>query len=251
MERILNEWTVEEIKAGYRRTDDHAYECCFCGKVFREGEIFPVDGRYFDHLRAVQMHVITHGSMFDYLMKLDKKYTGLTENQAQLIRLMHEGLSDAQIAAELGVAASTVRHQRFIFREKAKQAKAYLALFDLSIGSATPAGDRSIPVHSTATMVDDRYQITKSEEQSILKAHFISVNPLVLRSFPSKEKKKIAVLRRIVTVFEPDTAYSELQVNAKLKEIYDDFATLRRYLIEYGFMQRSQDGKRYLRCKGA
>ena len=250
MERILNEWTVEQIEAGYRMRADGAYECALCSTIFQKGEVFPIDGHFYDHHRAVQLHVQAHGGVFERLLSLDKKYTTLTENQAQLMRMMQTGMSDAQIAAELGVAASTVRHQRFMFREKAKQAKAYLSLFDLSIGSATPASDRSIPIHPTATMVDDRYKITKSEEDSVLKTYFSSLNPLVLRSFPSKEKKKITVLRRIVTIFEKSKAYTELEVNAKLKEVYDDFATIRRYLIEYGFMQRSMDGKQYTRCQG-
>ena len=250
MERILNEWTVDEIKAGYRLRADGAYECAICGVTYQKGEVFPIDGHFYDQHRAIQMHVQAHGGVFEQLMIMDKKYTTLTENQAQLMRMMQAGMSDAQIAAELGVAASTVRHQRFMFREKARQAKAYLALFDLSIGSATPASDRSIPIHPTATMVDDRYQITKSEEDSALKAHFSSLDPLVLRSFPSKEKKKITVLRRIVTIFDPNKTYTELEVNARLKEVYDDFATIRRYLIEYGFMKRSMDGKQYIRCQG-
>lgn len=250
MERILNEWTVEQIKAGYRMRTDGAYECGICGKIFQNGEIYLIDGHFYNHHRAVQLHVQAHGGVFERLMSMDKKYTTLTENQAQLMHMMQMGMSDAQIAAALGVAASTVRHQRFMFREKAKQAKAYLALFDLSIGSATPASDRNIPIHPTATMVDDRYQITKSEEDSVLRTHFSSLTPPVLHSFPSKEKKKITVLRRIVTIFEQGKAYTELEVNAKLKEVYNDFATIRRYLIEYGFMQRSMDGKQYTRCQG-
>ena len=249
MERILSEWTVEEIKSGFKTLENGDCECAHCGMIFSKGEIFPVDGHYYDHHRAAELHVQAHGGTFEKLMKLDKKYTGLTENQSQLMRMMQKGMSDAQIADALGISASTVRHQRFMFREKAKQAKTYLALFDLSIGCATPAGDRSIPVHATATMVDDRYNITQTEEDHALKAHFSSLDPLILRSFPSKEKKKITVLRRILTLFEPDTTYTELEINAKLKEVYEDFATLRRYLIEYGFMQRNPDGTKYTRCK--
>ena len=165
----------------------------------------------------------------------------MTDNQETLLRLMRQGRSDAEIAAELGVSPSTVRHQRFMFREKAKQARAYLALFELSVGRATPAVDQ---------IVHDRYQVTRGEEQEILKTSFESLSPLRLRVFPRKEKKKIVVLRRIAQEFAPERPYTEKQVSALLREIYPDFATLRRYLIEYGFMTRSADGSRYLRCDG-
>ena len=207
-----------------------------------------MEGRFYDAEHAVQRHVEAHGGAFEALLKLDRRFTGLTDNQENLLRLMHEGRSDADIAAQLGVSPSTVRHQRFMFREKAKQAKAYLALFELSVGRATPQADQTVPVHSRATMVDDRYQVTRGEEEAMLKAAFESFSPLRLRAFPRKEKKKIVVLRRIAQEFALGEAYTEKQVSALLREVYPDFATLRRYLIEYGFMTRSADGSRYLRC---
>ena len=194
MDRILSEYTLDEIKLGLHEYADGTLECCICGRLFEAGEIFHTGERFYDHKRAAQMHLNEHGGMFDQLLKLDKKYTGLTEHQANLLRMMRSGMSDAQIAERLGTAASTVRHQRFMFREKAKQAKAYLALFDLSIGSKTPYEDQMVPVHASATMVDDRFQITNKEEEQVCKAYFSSDEPWKLLSFPSKEKKKIVVL---------------------------------------------------------
>ena len=39
--------------------------------------------------------------------------------------------------------------------------------------------------------------------------------------------------------------YSECEVNEILKPIYDDYMTIRRYLIMYGFMERTRDGRQY------
>lgn len=36
-----------------------------------------------------------------------------------------------------------------------------------------------------------------------------------------------------------------MEVNEILKAIYSDFAILRRYLIDYGFMERSRDCTKY------
>lgn len=248
MEKLLGELTPQELARGYYKHTSGRYICCLCGEAFEPGQVYPMEGRFYDAERAVQRHVEAHGGAFEALLMLDRRFTGLTDNQENLLRLMHEGRSDADIASQLGVSPSTVRHQRFMFREKAKQAKAYLALFELSVGRATPQVDQSVPVHSRATMVDDRYQVTHGEEQAILKAAFESFAPLRLRAFPRKEKKKIVVLRRIAQEFAPGQAYTEKQVSALLREVYPDFATLRRYLIEYGFMTRSADGSRYLRC---
>jgi len=94
-------------------------------------------------------------------------------------------------------------------------------------------------------MVDDRYSITKSEEEKILASVFESLQPLKLKVFSSKEKKKIVTLRKIASQFEQGRKYTEKEVNFTLITIYEDFATIRRYLVEYGFMERTNDCKEY------
>ena len=61
----------------------------------------------------------------------------------------------------------------------------------------------------------------------------------------AKEKKKVVILKRIAQEFEPGRRYTEGEVNALLKEIYFDFATLRRYLVEYGWISREKDCSAY------
>lgn len=53
------------------------------------------------------------------------------------------------------------------------------------------------------------------------------------------------MLQHILTRFTPNRQYTEIEVNTLLKSIYTDFATIRRYLIEYGFMERSKDCTEY------
>lgn len=48
--------------------------------------------------------------------------------------------------------------------------------------------------------------------------------------------------------FEPGERYTERQVNAELSSLYDDTATLRRYLVDEGFLDRA-DGE-YWRSGG-
>ena len=94
-------------------------------------------------------------------------------------------------------------------------------------------------------MVDARYEITQQEEQKILSTVFASMQPLRLKTFPPKEKMKVVILRTIAKEFEEGIRYSEVQVNEILKDIYPDYVTLRRYLIEYGYLERTRDGSAY------
>lgn len=68
---------------------------------------------------------------------------------------------------------------------------------------------------------------------------------MLIKNFPSKEKKKIIVLRLIVTNFKVGIMYSEPEINKVLKRIYEDYVTIRRAMIEYGFLERSDDCKKY------
>jgi hypothetical protein len=86
--------------------------------------------------------------------------------------MMHDGLADKEIALKMGVAQATVRHQRFVFREKAKQAKLYLAIYELAEKAASEnkvrKNDELLNIHKGARMVDDRYFISEAEEEKYL-----------------------------------------------------------------------------------
>ncbi|MEW4371973.1 DUF2087 domain-containing protein [Paenibacillus kandeliae] len=102
-----------------------------------------------------------------------------------------------------------------------------------------------IPIHKTATMVDERYAITVQESESILKRYFKEGLAGRLSEFPRKEKRKIIILRHLLQRFERGRQYTEQEINEQLAAAFDDYATLRRYLIIYGFMDRQEDGRAY------
>ncbi|MFZ7103251.1 MAG: DUF2087 domain-containing protein [Peptococcaceae bacterium] len=58
-----------------------------------------------------------------------------------------------------------------------------------------------------------------------------------------------AVLREIADKLQGDRIYSEKEVNRILKSVNDDYVTVRRYLIEYGYLDRKPDGSQYWRKK--
>ena len=68
-----------------------------------------------------------------------------------------------------------------------------------------------------------------------------------LKMIPTKSKKVIAILEYMVDSFENDIDYREDQINEILESYYPDPTTLRRYLIDYGYLGRERNGARYWR----
>ena len=61
-----------------------------------------------------------------------------------------------------------------------------------------------------------------------------------LRQIPASRKKRVVVLRRLLERFQPDRDYPEREVNNLLREAHPDVATLRRELVDYGFLTRDR-----------
>lgn len=242
-------YNIEEIVKGYAEHEDK-YECVICGKAFKKGHIYKIDNELYDAYGAMRQHVSDeHGLTVDYLLEQDTNLTGISDVQQQILQLMSQGKSDSEISRIVGIANSTVRNHRFKLREKEKQAKLFLALMEsLEIKTSAPiqkteTGDIE-ELHFSATMIDDRYSITEADRKKTVATYFDENG--ALRQIPSKEKKKIIVLCEIIKNFHKDTVYSEVEVNNILKRIYEeDYPTIRRALIEYGFMDRSDDCSKY------
>ncbi|HAW69792.1 MAG TPA: transcriptional regulator [Firmicutes bacterium] len=223
-----------------------SYVCLICGAVFEKGIIYPMEGVLYEAERAVQAHIAAeHGSLFEYLLGVAASSGGITELQSELLRQFHQGTDDAEIAKLLGQGStSTVRNHRFKLREKEKQAKVYLALMSL-VGKQEGA-DALVGVHRGAKMVDERYVFTEKEKEQIIHKYFEDNGQGPLIDWPSKEKRRVAVVQHISAKFEPGRQYTEKEVNEILKQVYElDYVILRRYLIEYGFLDRTRDGSSY------
>ncbi|WP_316570411.1 DUF2087 domain-containing protein [Neobacillus sp. YIM B06451] len=245
-ERFWNA-SVEELSNGYILSNDE-YVCLLCSESFIDGIIYPIDGTLYEAKKAIVRHIQDiHISVFDYLLNLDKKYTGLSEHQKELLHYFKKGLSDKEILKELnGGSPSTIRNHRFKLKEKEKQAKVFIAVMNLlSKGPVKQIEDDFVSFHKGAKMVDERYATTEEERQKVLSNYFKQGVDGRLDTFPSKEKRKLIVLQNIIKRFDRNKVYTESEINAILKEVFSDFATIRRYFIEYGFMDRSKDCTQY------
>jgi hypothetical protein len=71
-----------------------------------------------------------------------------------------------------------------------------------------------------------------------------------LVQMPTMRKRNEALrdklLKHIATTsFEPGRTYTEAEVNEQLMAVYDDYTSLRRYLVEDGHMTRDRAGREY------
>jgi len=83
------------------------------------------------------------------------------------------------------------------------------------------------------------------EEEAVLRHYFVGGR---LREIPAKHSKRLPVLIRLALEFEVGITYSEAEVNATLKRFHEDYASLRRYLVDEGLLSRERG--RYWRTGG-
>jgi len=240
--------TMEDLKRGYIQQGD-TIKCLICDKIFQLGKVYMIDEEFYESWKAAELHIRnTHNSMLEYLLNMNGSFNGISDVQREVLKLFAEGISDKEIASRLGVAASTIRNHRYKLREKEKQSKLYLVMMELldeSTNKKITKLDKGIicDAHKTATTLDYRFNITSEEKIQVIQNYINEDGSL--KSYPSKEKKKIIVLEQIMRSFTTGKVYSEKEINRILSRVYEDYATVRRALIEYGFLSRSNDCKNY------
>ncbi|GLC90470.1 DUF2087 domain-containing protein [Lysinibacillus piscis] len=237
--------SLESIKKGYVEEEQY-FTCVLCGEKVEKGIIYPYEELLYEAEKFMQKHIAdAHQSVFHYLNGLNKKMTGLTEHQGQILRLFYEGKSDQMIKEELAIGSvATIRHHRFTLKEKERQAKVFLAMMEL-LKESSQKEESFVPIHKTATMVDERYNVTSTEEQQILQKCFSNGVGSKLVRFPKRAKQQIVILRAITNLLDIEKHYTEKELNAIIQPIYEDYVQIRRSLIEYGFIDRHDDGSAY------
>lgn len=60
-----------------------------------------------------------------------------------------------------------------------------------------------------------------------------------LEQIPASRSKRLVVLDQIARIFEPGVRYPERDVNTMLAAFHEDVAALRRYLVDEGYLSRS------------
>ncbi|MGG7056916.1 DUF2087 domain-containing protein [Clostridium nigeriense] len=240
--------SIEEIEKGFIESKDEI-KCLVCQESFEKGRIYEIDGKFYDSMKAAEFHIKErHKSMLTYLLNMNSSYTGISSSQKSVIELIALGYTDKEIAQKLGIANSTIRNYRYKLREKEKQSKLFLATMNLltkNINKKINMLEEDIicDAHKGATTLDDRFNISKDEKIKVIETYMDENG--ALKSYPSKEKKKIILLGEIIKNFNVGKKYQEKEVNRILKRIFEDYVTIRRALIQYGFLDRSRDCSEY------
>jgi hypothetical protein len=68
-------------------------------------------------------------------------------------------------------------------------------------------------------------------------------------TMPARRSKRIVLLNFVAQLFDVGVRYSECEVNRRLRNLHDDFAALRRYLVDEEFLSR--EGGEYWRTGGS
>jgi DNA-binding HxlR family transcriptional regulator len=161
-------------------------------------------------------------------------------NRLKIVGLLsQQQYSVEQLAALLDLRPPTVSHHLKLLTEAglvSARAESYYNVYQLEpsvlekVASSLLAQDR---LPSMAAEVDlDAY------DRMVLR------NTLQpdgrLKGIPAQRKKREVILRHILKAFEPGRHYTEKEVNDILARFFADTATLRRELIGYKMMKRSE-----------
>jgi hypothetical protein len=73
------------------------------------------------------------------------------------------------------------------------------------------------------------------DEEAVLRTFFRNGR---LAEIPTKRSKRVVVLQRVALEFEPGRRYDEKEVNVVVGRFFNDYAALRRYLVDEGFLDR-------------
>lgn len=231
--------TAEMLMKGYTAKDDE-YICLYCGKHFRKDQIFEIGKEFFNSRYAVAEHIDRqHGGPLKALLALPSETTGISETQKRLLQLMRLDLTDQEIAEQLEISPSTIRNHRFKLKEKKRQALHFIAMMNLleEVNEKLAVNEVSIQNY------DERFQIEEKERQKVLKT-FVGEDGRA-EKIPRKEKSKIILLQELAKEFSDQRVYAETDVNQIIMGVFDDYVSIRRYMIQYGFLARTNDGKKY------
>lgn len=90
-----------------------------------------------------------------------------------------------------------------------------------------------------AALEQEAYDAAQAEQRRLVGRLFTDGR---IERVPAKRKARAAVLLEVLGRFEPGRDYSEREVNEVLLGVHEDFAYLRRELVNYRYLERA-DGR--------
>jgi len=138
--------------------------------------------------------------------------------------------SGKELADELGLTAPTISHHMrrlvaagIVSEHRDAQRHVY------SLNSQLLGALRVSDTEGSAPVQDDRARAMR---------HFFRDGKLT--TIPAARKQRVIVLQYLLEQFDPNQAYAEREVNELLGRFHEDYATLRRELVDYGYLVREK-----------
>lgn len=225
--------TIIDMENGYSNQNGR-FQCLYCSQGYDDSFVYSYDGNFAKAEYMIQKHLSSqHDGAIGALLQLDKSESGLSDVQKMFLSFISQGLSDDEIAQEMSISKSAVRNHRFKLKEKKRQASTLIALLNLLDNSAK----------ETEVNEGPRLSLKNNKDEQVLET-FLDAQGHAAK-IPSKEKKRLILFRKLMERFLPEKQYSETEVNQIISTMFDDYVTVRRYLIGYGMLGRTVDGKNY------
>jgi hypothetical protein len=147
--------------------------------------------------------------------------------------LAMEALTPTQVAERLGIRPKeAMDHLSFLvhFGYVNYQANTYSLDSDALTGLSRQVLQGSRPRSKAEDFEGEEF------DRKVLK-DFISADGKLI-AIPTQNKKRLVILRYLLRPFEPGVHYPEKQVNELLRPYFADTASLRRYMVDEGFLKR-------------
>lgn len=120
---------------------------------------------------------------------------------------------------------------------------------DLIILMANGLSDKEIAIKmgvAQSTIRNHRYKLREKEKQARL---FLAMMELLSSNINKKitklDNEQLCDAHKTATTIDDRYNITEKDINKILKRVYEDYVTIRRALIEYGFIERSNDCSTY------
>lgn len=175
------------------------------------------------------------------------------EKRLRILGLVSNGAYRvSELAEKLDLTEPTVSHHLSKLREvglvnlKAKGNSRYYSLHTGTLAQMHTYLDKlqNLSVEEPATS-DDTWMAELGLEEWEVKVLKTYTHNRKITQIPTKLKKLHVLLRWIAGHFEADKLYTETEVNEIIQAFNPDYATLRRDLVELGYMQRERGGQHY------